>query len=413
MAHAKQSSTSDLRTRRSKLTERRSRRTGSRGRAVAAAVAVVAFSTGASSLATIAPLRAGADQLSDAKAQAAAITAQIQATDARLQTLTDQYSAADYRLSQLTAQIAQTQHQLAQDQAVVTKNRTELRKQAILDYTSSGTMSQAADLFTSDRNGAGIRQEYSALAAGNVTTLIAKVRTSVAQLTTAQDALHVQQVQSAAARDAIAGAKNQASALVAQEQATKSGVDATVQRLVAQQQAAAAAAASAAATAAFNAKLAASQAAQKAASQPTPPQQSGGTGATVTTSPSPVTTGPPPPLASGVAGAIQAAEGEVGVPYVWGGASPSGFDCSGLIMWAYAQVGISLPHYSGAQYSATVHIPLSEIQPGDLIFEGPGGSEHEAMYVGGGQMIEAPHTGAFVRIVGVRTDSGTVIGRVQ
>jgi cell wall-associated NlpC family hydrolase len=134
----------------------------------------------------------------------------------------------------------------------------------------------------------------------------------------------------------------------------------------------------------------------------------------VATTPSPVATVPPPPLAGGVAGAIQAAEGEVGVPYLWGGASPSaGFDCSGLIMWAYAQVGISLPHYSGAQYSATVHIPLSDIQPGDLIFEGPQGSEHEAMYVGGGQMIEAPHTGAFVRIVGVRTDSSTVIGRVQ
>ena len=381
---------------------------------MAVAVAFVAFSTGASSLLTIAPPRAGADQLSDAKAQAAAITAQIQATDARLQTLTDQYSAADYRLSQLTGQISQTQHQLAQDEAVVTKNRAELRNQAIRDYTSSGTTIQAVDLFTSDRNGSGIRQEYSALAAGNVTTFIAKVRTSVAQLTTEQNALHEQQIQSAAARDTIAGAKNQASALVAKEQAAKSGVDATVQKLVAQQQAAAAAAANAAATAAFNAKLAASQSAQKAANQATPPQQSGGAGTTVTTTPSPVSTVPPPPLAAGVAGAIQAAEGEVGVPYLWGGASPStGFDCSGLIMWAYAQVGISLPHYSGAQYNATVHIPLSEIQPGDLIFEGPQGSEHEAMYVGGGQMIEAPHAGAFVRIVGVRTDSSTVIGRVQ
>jgi cell wall-associated NlpC family hydrolase len=407
MDRAKKTSTGEL------LTSRPSR-WGGRNRAVAAAVVVVAFSTGATSLATIAPPRAGADQLSDAKAQAAAITAQIQATDARLQSLTDQYSAADYRLSQLTGQISQTQHQLAQDQAVVAKNRSQLRKQAILDYTSSGTTSQAADLFTTDRNSAGIRQEYSALAAGNVTTLISKLRTAEAQLTSEQDALHAQQIQAAAARDTIAGAKNQASTLVAQEQATKSGVDATILKLVAQQQAAAAAAANAAATAAFNAKLAASQSAQKAANRPASPPQSSSGGAPVATTPSPVATVPPPPLAGGVAGAIQAAEGEVGVPYLWGGASPSaGFDCSGLIMWAYAQVGISLPHYSGAQYNATVHIPLSDIQPGDLIFEGPQGSEHEAMYVGGGQMIEAPHTGAFVRIVGVRTDSSTVIGRVQ
>ena len=401
MIHAKQTSTGEL-------LPSRPRRGGTRSRAVAAAVVVISFFMGISLLATITSPRAGADQLTVAKAQAAAITAQIQATDARLQTLTDQYSAADYRLSLLTGQISQTQTELARDQAVVTKNRSQLRKQAILDYTSSGTTSQTVDLFTTDRSSAGIRQEYSALAAGNVTTLISNLRTAVAQLTSEQDALHGQQIQAAAARNTIAGARTQASILVAQEQAAKSGVDATILKLVAQQQAAAAAAANAAATAAFNAKVAASQSAQKAATPPTPPQQSGNGGAPVATS------APPPPLASGVGGAIQAAEGEVGVPYLWGGASPSaGFDCSGLIMWAYAQVGISLPHYSGAQYNATVHIPLSDIQPGDLIFEGPQGSEHEAMYVGGGQMIEAPHTGAFVRIVGVRTDSGTVIGRVQ
>ncbi len=111
-----------------------------------------------------------------------------------------------------------------------------------------------------------------------------------------------------------------------------------------------------------------------------------------------------PPLAPGAAGAVQAAEREVGVPYVWGGASPStGFDCSGLVMWAYAQVGISLPHYSGAQFEDTTHIPLADIEPGDLLFYGPGGSDHVAMYVGGGSMIEAPYTGASVWITAIRT----------
>jgi cell wall-associated NlpC family hydrolase len=110
---------------------------------------------------------------------------------------------------------------------------------------------------------------------------------------------------------------------------------------------------------------------------------------------------------------VEAAVSQVGVPYVWGGASPSGFDCSGLIMWAYAHVGISLPHYSGAQFSSTVHIPLADIQPGDLLFYGPGGSDHEAMYIGGGSMVEATHTGDFVRIDGVRSDGGLVVGRVQ
>ena len=120
----------------------------------------------------------------------------------------------------------------------------------------------------------------------------------------------------------------------------------------------------------------------------------------------PASSAPLPPLAAGAAGAVQAAEREIGVPYVWGGESPAGFDCSGLVAWAYAQVGISLPHYSGAQYDDTTHIPLADIEPGDLLFYGPGGSEHVAMYVGGGSMIEAPYTGASVWITGVRTGGG-------
>jgi cell wall-associated NlpC family hydrolase len=121
---------------------------------------------------------------------------------------------------------------------------------------------------------------------------------------------------------------------------------------------------------------------------------------------------PPPPLSAGAAGAVQAAEREIGVPYVWGGASPSGFDCSGLIMWAYAQVGIGLPHFSGAQFAGTTHISMADIQPGDILFYGPGGSDHEGMYVGGGSMIESPFTGSSVHISGVRSDGLAGIGRV-
>ena len=66
-------------------------------------------------------------------------------------------------------------------------------------------------------------------------------------------------------------------------------------------------------------------------------------------------------------------------------------------MWAYGQAGVGLPHYSGAQYGSTVHISRDALQPGDLIFYGPGGSDHVGMYVGGGTMIHAPHTGDVVR----------------
>jgi cell wall-associated NlpC family hydrolase len=88
----------------------------------------------------------------------------------------------------------------------------------------------------------------------------------------------------------------------------------------------------------------------------------------------------------------------LGVPYVWGGSSPSGFDCSGFVMYVFAQVGISLPHYTVAQwdYPDSVSVPRNDLQPGDLVFFA--GLGHVGIYVGNGQFIHAPHTGDVVRI---------------
>ena len=98
---------------------------------------------------------------------------------------------------------------------------------------------------------------------------------------------------------------------------------------------------------------------------------------------------------------MAAAESRVGDPYVWGAAGPpvpTAFDCSGLVMWAYAQVGISLPHFSGAQYADTTHISMSDLEPGDLVFPADPG-QHVAMYVGGGMIVQAPYTGADVQVM--------------
>lgn len=111
---------------------------------------------------------------------------------------------------------------------------------------------------------------------------------------------------------------------------------------------------------------------------------------------------------------------QMGVPYSWGGGNANGpsngidsgagtvgFDCSGLILYAFAGVGIKLPHYSGSQYNMGTKIPTAQMRRGDVIFYGPGGSQHVTLYLGNGQMLEAPYTGSTVKISPVRTSGMT------
>ena len=98
---------------------------------------------------------------------------------------------------------------------------------------------------------------------------------------------------------------------------------------------------------------------------------------------------------------------ELGTPYVWGGAAPGGFDCSGLVSWAYAQAGLGgLPHFTGALWASGTHISSGELAPGDLVFYN--GLNHVGMYIGGGNFVEAPHTGDVVKITSMASRSGFV-----
>jgi peptidoglycan DL-endopeptidase CwlO len=104
------------------------------------------------------------------------------------------------------------------------------------------------------------------------------------------------------------------------------------------------------------------------------------------------------PTANTVGGqALQEALSRRGDPYVWAAAGPGQFDCSGLVMWAFAQEGISLPHYTGAQWNSGMHVARNDLEPGDLVFFGSDIS-HVGIYVGDGLMVDAPDTGAFVRV---------------
>ena len=95
--------------------------------------------------------------------------------------------------------------------------------------------------------------------------------------------------------------------------------------------------------------------------------------------------------------AVQVAMNQLGKPYVWGAAGPNSFDCSGLTMFAYAQAGISLSHYTGAQFNEGQHVPQSDLRPGDLVFFGTS-LGHMGMYIGNGNFIHAPHSGDVVKI---------------
>jgi len=103
------------------------------------------------------------------------------------------------------------------------------------------------------------------------------------------------------------------------------------------------------------------------------------------------------PLPAGYPQAALIALRYIGIPYQWGGASPAtGFDCSGLVMYVYAQLGVLLPHFAAAQYGYGTPVPRADLQPGDLVFFD--GLSHVGIYIGNGQMVHAPQTGDFVKI---------------
>ncbi|NIZ90682.1 C40 family peptidase, partial [Kineococcus rubinsiae] len=119
------------------------------------------------------------------------------------------------------------------------------------------------------------------------------------------------------------------------------------------------------------------------------------------------TTAGPDTAADGTAAdaAVAAARTRLGLPYVWGATGPSTCDCSGLTQWAYRQAGTAIPRTSRQQYAGLPRVPLDALRPGDLVFyatsSDPATIHHVALYLGGGKVLHAPHTGDVVREAGV------------
>jgi cell wall-associated NlpC family hydrolase len=119
---------------------------------------------------------------------------------------------------------------------------------------------------------------------------------------------------------------------------------------------------------------------------------------------------PAPAPNAGAQAAVDAALSQVGKPYQWAAAGPDSYDCSGLTMWAWARAGVALPHNSGMQYAATPRVDRPDWRPGDLLFFGSP-IHHVGMYIGNGQMVEAPYTGAQVRVNSAFRDDYVGAGR--
>ena len=237
--------------------------------------------------------------------------------------------------------------------------------------------------------------EQAKQAANNAVVQVAQLETQQQALTAQVAALRNTSVQLEQQRQSGLAAEEQRRREEANRRAAEAAAAAAAQQAAAQQAAARAAADQAAANARTARERAAAeaarQAAQNAPAPPAPPSSSGGGSSTP----------PPPPAPSGGVGAVIAfARAQLGEPYVWGAAGPSSWDCSGLTLMAWRQAGVSLAHYTGSQWNQTSRVPLSDLQPGDLVFYGASGptSHHVGLYIGNGQMIHAPNPSTVVKI---------------
>ncbi|HUY16273.1 MAG TPA: NlpC/P60 family protein [Acidimicrobiales bacterium] len=326
---------------------------------------------------TVSSRPAGASSLTNDRAKATILLNQINRTDAQVGRLGQKYDQALIKLHAYNAEITNTKATVAAIEKNVSKGNSQLRADVIFSYVTNGGSQSNNPLFTKNASKAGETNVYSQLAAGNINTTIASLKSNRIRLTRERGQLAAED------RHARSLTRDAAHSLHTAKM-IQSGLNNTLAHVKGQ-------------IAIF---LSQAEAAATAAS------------AAALNNATPTLNIPSPPPDSKANIAILAAEHYIGTPYVWGGASHSGVDCSGLVMLAYDAAGIYLPHYSGAQYADTMRVPLVDIQPGDLLFYGYNGDEHVAMYVGHGDMIEAEMTGTVVHIVPVRLGYGFVgLGR--
>ena len=351
---------------------------------------------------------ASATSIKDKQAQAQAIMAQVEQLGVQVDQASNAYASANEQLQQIDTSLASNQrHLVAAKKSLVVAQAHIAQRLRDLYVHGQGDSTLEVILGATSLDDVVTRIDAMQRVAKQDSDILHAVKKYRQEVVTRRAQLKQARVDQARVVAERAAQKQSIESRISEQQRLLASVKDEIVRMQAaerRQQAILAAQARARAEAAQ--KAAAQAAAQQAASA----QDATAATAVIASQQVPVSSGgydptlPAPRYGSVVSIALQ----YLGVPYVWGGASPAtGFDCSGLVMYVFAQVGISLPHNAAAQYGYGVPVPYDQLQPGDLVFfEGLG---HVGIYIGGGQFIHAPHTGDVVRISSL-SDHGGYVG---
>jgi peptidoglycan DL-endopeptidase CwlO len=344
------------------------------------------------------------DPIDDKRAEARALQDAIEANGTQIGALSEQYNGAQYRLEEAQAAIADAQLRLEATRIEVERLKVLLNERAGALYRGVGQQGLVG-FDVSDATEVISRSKYNDVAAEHDQKLVDELHRAEGALRDQQAQAEQAQADAREEQSEIKKARARVEAANARQEQLLSQVKGEIAQLVAEEQARREAAELAAAQQRFAAAAAANTPTTTTPPSPAPSTgtaSGGGAGAAPRGggAPAPVS-GPPPAVSGGAATAIEYARAQIGKPYCYAGAGPSCFDCSGLTMRAWGAAGVSMVHYSGAQYTKFPKVPLNAMQPGDLVFWGPNGSAPVGLDIGGGQMIAAPHTGAFVRIQAV------------
>jgi len=337
-----------------------------------------------------------ANPIETKRAQAQAILAEVARLDAEVGNAAERWNGANYKLQQISDRLTRAQVDLERARAGVKTSQVSLASRLIQLYENDtpaspievilGAQDLSSMLDELDRASRIAEQDARIVDQfRNYRTSVAAQKRQLAQARIAQAAVVRQRAAEKAAIEAKLGERKRLLASVQDEVRQLEAAERRRQAELRER---------AAAELALQRELAANA---NVPSSAVPAPISGAAAATggIPAPSGNVAPSPPGNASTGVQ-AVAIAMRYLGIPYVWGGASPSGFDCSGLTMYVYAQLGVSLPHYAAAQYGMGVAVGRDQLQPGDLVFFR--GLGHMGMYIGGGNFIHAPHTGDVVKI---------------